>query len=319
LERAGPVLRPKRWDAPMLCLSRASRKGYSRRSVPCRDGQVGYEGAMTGRNEWESGVGRNWAAEWERTDRSFAALTPRLLSAVAALPGSAIVDIGCGAGEVSLALADARPDARVLGIDISADLVATATIRARGRRNCVFALADAATWEPDRGAPDLYVSRHGVMFFDDPVAAFAHLAQVAADGAGLCFSCFRSARENPWASAMAELVGGGGLASGDPHAPGPFAFADRDYVTGLLGSAGWRDIRFDACDYRYLAGSGRDPVGDALAFVMRIGPAARALREMPEDQRAPVIARIERFLAERCAHGEVAFPAAAWIVTATKA
>jgi hypothetical protein len=118
---------------------------------------------------------------------------------------------------------------------------------------------------------------------------------------------------------MGELIGGGGIAPGDPHAPGPFAFANRDYVAELLARAGWRDVDFQPVDYRYLAGSGRDPVGDALGFFMRIGPAARALRELPEAERAPVIARIERFLAERSAHGEVAFPAAAWIVTATKA
>ena len=303
----------------MLCLLGASRKRYSRGADSCREGPVAYGGAMTNTGEWEGGVGRSWASEWERTDRSFAAMTPHLLRAIAALPGDAIVDIGCGAGEVSLAVADARPRARVLGIDISADLVATATIRSQGRANCVFALADAATWVPDRGAPDLYVSRHGVMFFDDPAGAFAHLARVAVRDASLCFSCFRSPRENPWASAMAELIGGGGLAENDPRAPGPFAFADRDYVSELLAAAGWNDIRFETCDYRYMAGSGGDPVGDALGFFMRIGPAARALRELPEAERAPVVARIERFLAEQSTRGEVAFPAAAWIVTATKA
>ena len=274
---------------------------------------------MTQANEWEGPVGRSWASEWERTDRSFAAMTPHLLRRIAGLPGDTIVDIGCGAGEVSLELADTRPGARVLGIDISADLVATATIRAQGRANCAFALADATSWEPDRGAPELYVSRHGVMFFADPVQAFAHLAEVAAHRASLCFSCFRSPRENVWASALSELIGGGGLAPGDPHAPGPFAFADGDYVRELLTAGGWRDINFDRVDYRYLAGSGVDPVSDALGFFLRIGPAARALRELPENERAPVIARIERFLAERSAHGEVAFPAAAWILTATKA
>lgn len=274
---------------------------------------------MSEPNEWEGPVGRSWASEWERTDRSFAAMTPHLLRAIAALPGRDIVEIGCGAGEVSLSVADSRRDARVLGIDISADLVATATIRSQGRVNCAFALADASSWQPDRGAPDLYVSRHGVMFFTDPLAAFAHLANVAADGARLCFSCFRSPRENEWASAMGELIGGGGVAPGNPHAPGPFAFANRENVAGLLAAAGWRDVGFAAIDYRYLAGSGRDPVGDALSFFMRIGPAARALRELPEAERRPVIARIERFLAERSAHGEVAFPAAAWIVTAMKA
>ena len=108
---------------------------------------------MTQINEWDGPVGRSWASEWERTDRSFAAMTPHLLRSIAALPGRDIVDIGCGAGEVSLAVADARREARVLGIDISADLVATATMRSHGRANCAFALADASDWSRIAACP----------------------------------------------------------------------------------------------------------------------------------------------------------------------
>ena len=274
---------------------------------------------MTDKAEWQGGVGRSWADEWRRTDRSFAELTPRLLEAIAALPGRDVVDIGCGAGELSLAIADGRPGAHVLGIDVSADLVATATIRAQGRRNCAFALADAAAWQPDRGAPDLYVSRHGVMFFADPVAAFAHLAKVAQARASLCFSCFRSPRENEWAKGIAALLPPGGGAPPDPHAPGPFAFADADRVRGILGRAGWRDVAFAPHDIRYLAGVGGDPVGEALALFARIGPAARAMRELPEIERPAFQARLRGFVEEHRRGDTVAFAAATWIVTATKA
>ena len=272
---------------------------------------------MTDKAEWQGGVGRTWADEWRRTDRSFAALTARLLAAIAALPGRDIVDIGCGAGEVSLALAQGRAAARVLGIDISADLVAAATIRAAGRPNCAFALADAAEWEPDRGAPDLYVSRHGVMFFADPVAAFAHLASVAQADARLCFSCFRGAGENPWASGAARLLPG--AEPGDPAAPGPFAFADPGRVRGILTRAGWGEIAFEPVDFRYVAGAGDDPVGDALAYFSRIGPAARAMRALPEVHRAGFLERLERFVADHRVGDEVVFDAAAWIVTAQEA
>ncbi|HUQ12647.1 MAG TPA: methyltransferase domain-containing protein [Novosphingobium sp.] len=272
---------------------------------------------MATRTEWESGVGRNWAAESARTDRSFAALTPTLLDRIGRESGRSIVDIGCGAGEVALAVAAARPRARVLGIDISPDLVAAASMRGGRVANCSFALADATDWTPDRGAPDLYVSRHGVMFFDDPVAAFMHLRAVAASDARLVFSCFRSPGENLWASEVARAVGAVPPAGADPHAPGPFAFADPDYVSRILASAGWRAFHAEPVDFTYLAGEGDAPVGDALSYLTRIGPAARALRDFSKADRAAAKQRLAALLAERCEGAAVAFPAAAWIVTAS--
>lgn len=271
---------------------------------------------MTNAEDWESGVGRNWAAEWRRTDRSFANLTPRLLSAIAALPGTDIVDVGCGAGELSLAVADARPGARVLGIDISPDLLTAAAARARGRPNLAFALADASRWEPDRGRPDLYMSRHGVMFFADPVAAFAHLARVATPGAHLAFSCFRDRAENPWASELAMLFAASGAPPADPRAPGPFAFSDKDYVAGLLGEAGWNDVAFEPVDFTYRAGEGANAVDDAMALFQRIGPAAAALRALPDKTREAAAAEMRRVLESHLSGDTVSFPAAAWIVTA---
>jgi SAM-dependent methyltransferase len=271
---------------------------------------------VTDASEWEGGVGRSWAAESARTDRSFAALTEQLLQRIARQPGTSIVDIGCGAGELSLAIAAARPQARVLGIDISPDLVAAAAVRGSRVANCIFALADAATWEPDRGAPDLYVSRHGVMFFADPVAAFTHLGRVAQPAARMVFSCFRAVAENLWASEVAQAVGG--AAPGDPHAPGPFAFADRNRVGGILRAAGWTDVKFEAIDFTYCAGAGADPVGDALSYLTRIGPAARHLRGLSEAERGDALDRLRVALERRRADDAVAFPAAAWIVSARR-
>lgn len=153
---------------------------------------------MTGALEWQGRVGQNWAAEWERTDRSFAALTPHLLRAIAAEAGEAIVDIGCGAGELSLALAQARPNAHITGVDISEDLIRAARERSVGLTTLRFDVADASVWCPEQGPVDLFVSRHGVMFFNEPPAAFAHLSQIAAPGARFVFSCFRAATENTW-------------------------------------------------------------------------------------------------------------------------
>lgn len=272
---------------------------------------------MTDKMEWQGQVGVSWARQWQRTDRSFAPLTELLVTRILECADAPrIADIGCGAGELSIRIADASPDAKVLGLDISADLITAASERADGRSNLHFTVADASNWLDATFSPDLYVSRHGVMFFDDPVSAFANLSASAAEDAQMVFSCFRAPAENAWATKIAALIPS--APSGDPHAPGPFAFADPDHVKGILSAAGWRDIAFERVDFDYVAGIGEDPVADALDFFGHIGPAARAIRMLEGDTRSAFLSGL-RNLAEAHLHdGAVRFAAAAWIVTAKK-
>lgn len=267
--------------------------------------------------DWAGQVGETWAEEWERTDRSFAALDPHLVTAaadqMAGIPAPRILDIGCGAGGTSLALAAHLSDATLTGIDLSAALAATARERGKGQPRCRFEAADATTWDAEDGF-DGIVSRHGVMFFDDPVGALGHIRARAAPGAPLTFSCFRSPALNPWVSGMAHALPASPAA--DPDAPGPFAFADRARVTRLLEQAGWKDIGAVPIDYDYVAGAGPDPVADAVDFFRRIGPIASALRQMEEQARAPLLDALTAHVSAHFANGRVAFPAAAWIWSA---
>jgi len=274
---------------------------------------------MTDSTQWQTNVGSVWAEEWRRTDRSFADLAPHLEAAILdAAPGTgAVLDIGCGAGSTSLALAAARPTLSVTGIDLSPDLIAVATDRGAALPNARFQVADAADPPPPilGGAHDMAVSRHGVMFFADPVAAFTTLRELLKPGAPLIFSCFQAPERNPWASEIAEAAGGEPLdASG--AAPGPFAFADPDHVADVLREAGWSDGHVRDVEYRYIAGEGADPVGDALSFLSRIGPAARALATLPEADRPAALARFHAVLERHRTGDAVTFPAAAWIWTA---
>ena len=259
-------------------------------------------------------MGRAWACQWAQTDRAFAPLTRRLLAALAEIApaqGRAL-DIGCGAGETSIALARLRPDLAITGADISEELIGAARHRS-ATPNLDFITGDAIAVAA-QGAPiDLFLSRHGVMFFDDPVAAFTAFQAAAAPGAGLVFTCFRDWSLNSFASDFGPLLGEG---PPPPEQPGPFAFADEARVRAVLAQAGWTGIDAEPIDYSFRAGEGPDPVADAVAFLSQIGPAARALREAPEADRPAFIAALTDICRARLDGDAVDFRAAAWLWTA---
>ena len=274
---------------------------------------------MTDANEWIGRTGQSWAEQWRRTDRSFGPLTEHLLMRTREFAFGSVLDLGCGAGELSVALARGRSHITVTGIDISPQLIEVALERATNHANLVFEVADAAQWRPEHAfAPDLLVSRHGVMFFDDPGAAFTHLADIAAPGAGLMFSCFRERGENPFFTEVGRLLPNPEPPP-PPGAPGPFAFADPSHVLTLLEAAGWTDIAFEPFDFAMIAGGGDQPVADAVEYFGAIGPAARAASELTPEERSRFLDRLRELARRNLYEGIVSLRAAAWIVTARKA
>ncbi len=269
---------------------------------------------MTNAAEWQGKVGQSWAAEWARTDRSFAVLNAELVARAAGLAGPAarILDVGCGAGATSLALADRLPDAVMRGIDLSPDLVAAAQARAGGKAQ--FEQADASLWQDPGFAPDLMVSRHGVMFFDDPTGAMRHLRKAMSPGGQLIFSCFRDRSENDWATAVMALLPA--PPPFNPVAPGPFAFADKERVTAILADAGWVDIAAEPLNVAYVAGAGDDPVADAVDFFSRIGPAAPVIRALQGAAQAEFVEKLAAMARNYLQDGTVSFTASVWIWTA---
>lgn len=275
---------------------------------------------MTSAAEWTGPVGDAWAQEWQRTDRSFAGLAVHLdalvREAVCADVATA-VDIGCGAGATSIALATAHSGVSVIGIDLSPDLIATARRRAAKIPNLTFEQGSVDAVVARVAPVDLFFSRHGVMFFDDPVAVLGKVRAAAAPGARLIFSCFRDAASNPWATEISSAIVGTAPAPPAPgYAPSPFAFAEPDRVRHILHDAGWRDAAMTPVNFCYRTGAGDDPVADAVSFFTTIGPAAPALRAAAPDARAAMLDRIAA-VAARYRSGEVVdFPAAAWLWSA---
>ena len=274
---------------------------------------------MTTAPDWQTRVGDVWAAEWRRTDRSLADLARHLDAAIrmVAPDTGRAVDLGSGAGATSLALAAARPRLAVYGLDLSPALVAVAARRAseRGIGNASFAVGAVPAALAPGEAVDLAVSRHGVMFFDDPRAAFRGIASALAPGAPLVFSCFRTPAENDWAAALTDTLG---IRPDRPagYAPGPFAFADAAFVEALLAAAGFTDIAITPADFVYRAGAGAHAAEDALGFFTRIGPAARALAAASPADRPAMMARLRAMLSERVHAEAVDFAGAAWLVSA---
>ena len=256
---------------------------------------------------WNAGAGEAWVAQQDRMDVQLAPLGDAVMAALAIQRGERVLDVGCGAGTTTAELA--RLGARATGTDISAPLIA----RARERyRDCEFILADSQT-HAFTGF-DAVFSRFGVMFFTDPVAAFANIARAVSPNGRLAFVCWRSIRDNPLFTAPLAAAAAAGIplpAPADPHAPGPFAFADPDRVARIVGDAGWRDVTITPQDLAI----GGNPLGDAVELALHIGPLARLLRDYPQAHDRAIDA-IREQLARHVADGKVVMPSATWIVTA---
>ncbi|MBZ5711729.1 class I SAM-dependent methyltransferase [Nannocystis pusilla] len=282
---------------------------------------------MSGANQqqiehWNGPGGASWRRHQERLDDMFAAFSEAALRAAAVRPGERVLDVGCGAGATTLALAGmVGPGGAVVGVDVSAPLLGRARERADAAGLAVeLRLADAAD-APLGGPYDLLFSRFGVMFFADPVAAFTHLRAAAKPDGRLAFMCWRAAADNDWGAlphrALRDLLPP--LPPTDPSAPGPFAFADRGRVLAILEAAGFRDVAlapFDA-PLRFGRGDSREAaLDDALAQAAEVGPLTRLLAGHDDDLRRRALAAVRAAFAERAGPDGVFLRAAAWIVTA---
>lgn len=268
---------------------------------------------------WNGRVGDTWARMQARLDRAFTPVTAALLSVAAPQPGESVLDVGCGTGETTLAVAGAiGDDGYALGVDISEALLARA--RARGEEigsEADFRNADAAGFASD-DAFDLIISRFGVMFFDDPIGAFANLHRLALPGARLAFACWQPPGDNLWATLPMQTLAAllPDRPSADPHAPGPFAFADPAHVETILAGAGWQDVAFDDLPFTMIIADDVDPIPEAVKFNLRFGPAARAIREAGAEAEAAAPALLAAALAPYRVGDVIGLPGAVWLVSA---
>ncbi|MEM5448609.1 MULTISPECIES: class I SAM-dependent methyltransferase [Paraburkholderia] len=272
--------------------------------------------------DWKGQSGERWVANQARLDAMVAVFGQAAIEAAAPATGERVLDIGCGAGASSLALA-ARVGAggQVLGVDISEPLIGRARALAQRDTPALFLVADASSAELPEGAFDILFSRFGVMFFDNPIAAFAHMRRALRPGGRVAFVCWRGAAENDWVrlpmGALKGIVPPSALP--DPEAPGPFSFGDRGRVARILTAAGFTDIAIAPFDASVPFGEGgtRDAaIDDAVKMTLEVGPLSRALADQPDDIRARASAAVRAAFAGLPGERSVMINGAAWIVMA---
>jgi SAM-dependent methyltransferase len=269
---------------------------------------------------WNEQAGPKWVALQELLDLQLASLGARAIERAAIVHGESIVDLGCGCGTTSIELARRTGETgNVLGVDISAPMLDLARKRAReaGVGNVRFELADAQTHQFSCASRDVAFSRFGVMFFTDPVAAFANIRRALKTGGRLAFVCWQSLGQNPWMAlplaAVAQHVALPPPAG--PDAPGPFAFADRERVTGILKAAGFSEIAFEAVEEPLTIG-GTPDLDAAVDFLLTMGPTQALLAQVDEVVRTKVVQAVRASVAPHHGPAGVRLPAAAWVVRA---
>jgi SAM-dependent methyltransferase len=264
---------------------------------------------------WNGVAGRAWVDAQQALDRLFTPFEDLLVTAVTAASARAVLDVGCGTGATTLAVARrVHANGRCVGVDISAPMLELARVRAEAEHlPAQFIHADAEQYSFEPAVFDAVISRFGVMFFERPVDAFANLRRAAQRNATLCLIAWRSAVDNPFMTtaerAAAPLLPN--LPPRKPDAPGQFAFADRDRVQTILQESGWREIELRPIDVDCTM-----PRTDLEQYVTRLGPLGLVLQDADETTRARIVETVLSAF-DPYVHGhDVRFTAACWLIGA---
>jgi len=267
---------------------------------------------------WNGPAGQRWTDRQQAQDIMLAPVADILIDRAKAGVGERIVDVGCGCGATTFALAQkVGPAGHVFGIDVSAPMLGRARQIAPKGLPVDFELADATVYPFEPASADLLVSRFGVMFFAEPVLSFANMRRALRPSGRMAFACWREPRDNPWLMAplQAAYQHAPRLPQPGPDDPGPFSFASEQRVAGILGEAGFTAIEMERCDLSLDIATGRG-LEAAVETAVEIGPAARALEGQAPDVIAAATHSIREVLSPFASGQQVPLAASFWMVTA---
>ncbi len=273
------------------------------------------------RDYWNQVAGPRWAAAPEARERRNRESIALLLDRLALAGGERVLEIGCGAGALTVPLATAvGGSGRVVAVDISEPMLGAARkrIAEHGLGNVELRLGDAQVFAFEQDAFDVATSRMGVMFFADPAAAFGNIKGGLKPGGRLVFACWAPLAENrhwliPYDVAFRHL---GPPAPPPAHEPGPLAFGDPGYIRGVLTAAGFAEIAVDRAHPTIICGTPDEEARQAVAM----GPTARLIEEKKPDEatRQTIIREIEAAFAAEASSGPIRLPATIFLVSARR-
>ena len=268
---------------------------------------------------WNGPAGDKWARLADKQDILLEGLGAAAMEACDIKPGSMVLDVGCGSGTTTLEIARrVGPGGRVLGLDISAPMLDVGRTRLAALEvdGVTFDNKDVGAYPFEAGTFDRVFSRFGVMFFIDPVAAFANIRLGMKSGGRLAFACWQALDRNPWFEvplrvALRHLPA---PPPAGPEEPGPLAFGDPDRVRRILSGAGFIDV--DLKSHETMLPVARD-VPETVERLVQLGPASRLLANAPDAIKARVANDLVDAIAEFQTDSGVMMGGAIWIVTAT--
>jgi SAM-dependent methyltransferase len=268
---------------------------------------------------WNGPGGAGWARRFSDVDAMLGEVTERALARAQARPGATVIDLGCGAGSTTLALARAvGPGGRATGYDLSEPQLEVARRRARAEQlaHAAFVRADIQI-EPLGVGAELAFSRFGIMFGADPLALFANVRAALGAGGRLGALVWRSPAENPWfqliVAEVAKRLPAAAAPPPSPEAPGPFALADAARTQRLLEQAGFEAVRLEPWDFalRFASADQAWDLQRDLSSVLRSADAALA-----DAAREDLAADLRSVMSRYATPQGLAIPGAVWWVTA---
>jgi SAM-dependent methyltransferase len=186
--------------------------------------------------------------------------------------------------------------------------------QAEGLKNVRFEQADAQVYQFEERSFDIAISRFGVMFFSDPVAAFRNIGRSLRPHGRLAFTCWQELRQNEWMRLIrSSLAMGRSLPEPPGNAPGPFGLSDPDYVRAVLSGAGFADIELESAREPMYFGSS----ADAFAF-FNTGMTQGMLKDLDEKSKANALQQLKDVLTDHETAEGVQMDSSVWLVNARR-
>lgn len=267
---------------------------------------------------WDGHEGDVWTEHADRYDRVGRRIWAHFLEHTPIAASDVVLDVGCGTGRMTRDVARRATDGQVLGVDLSARMLACARERAAGERlaNVEHVQGDVQVFPFDPESHDIAMSSFGGMFFSDPIAAYSNIAGALRPGGRLAMLTWQGLLENEWLVALREaLAMGRDLPVPPPDAPTPFSFAEPDRARSILEAAGFEQVDLTPIDASMDFGSDAD---DAYAFAVTMGIVVGLTHELDEPTRQTALANLREMLAAHETPDGVLLGSASWLITAQR-